>query len=136
MKKGLFFLFVLAVLASCNKDEDTPLYNIRYEVDVSVADSIKIEYHSDYYHASGELEQINPFEGSHTFMSGNIWVGRHSQTNRNDPYYIRITYEGYNNPQNVIYNVRVLANDTLLLDSFTDSLYTPVVELTGTVPSF
>lgn len=136
MKNWLFLVLTIVILASCNKDEDTPIYNIRYEVDVSVAADMKIEYYSDYYWASGELKEIDPFEGNHTFTSGSIWVGRHTQTNRDNPYFIRVTYDGYNNPQNVIYTVRVLANDTFLVDSYTDSMYTPVVELSGNIPGF
>lgn len=125
MIKKLIVASVFACsLHACKKDEFRPV-NVSYIVSVTDSNSVRITYNSDYYYASGIRKPVE-------FTSEGVsWNASHLAT-KEEEYYIRVEYMNELKPE-VNYKVRVVFNDTLVVDSAVFTHSVPVVELNGTV---
>ncbi|MBL7929759.1 MAG: hypothetical protein JNL47_09870 [Bacteroidia bacterium] len=125
MIKNIIAVSVLAfLLNACKKDDFRPV-NITYLVTVTDSNTVRITYNSDYYYASGIRKGIE-------FTSEGIsWNASHLAT-KEEEYYIKVEYLKELKPE-INYKIRVVFNDTLVVDSavFTNAI--PLVELSGTV---
>lgn len=125
MMKNIIAVSILAILLhACKKDEFRPV-NVTYLVTVTDSNSVRITYNSDYYYASGIRKGID-------FTSEGIsWNASHLAT-KEEEYYIKVEYLNERKPE-INYKVRVVFNDTLVVDSAVFTNAVPVVELSGSV---
>ena len=119
---GIKYIFVIAILLSlysCSKNNEEPIFNVIYQVDVFTSDSLKVEYNSDYFFSTKSYKPIFPLNSNnHTIIDGAIWQGERLTNNREEDYYIKVSNLIYTNPNNYSYGVRVYVNDTNLIDSY------------------
>lgn len=125
MMKKLIAVSILSFLFNaCKKDDFRPV-NVTYIVTVTDSNTVRITYNSDYYYASGIRKGIE-------FTSEGIsWNASHLAT-KEEEYYIKVEYLNERKPE-INYKVRVVFNDTLVVDSAVFSNSVPVVELSGVV---
>lgn len=125
MKRKLIAFFILAILFNaCKKDDFRPV-NVTYIVTVTDSNTVRITYNSDYYYASGIRKPIE-------FTSEGIsWNASHLAS-KEEEYYIKVEYLNERKPE-INYKVRVVFNDTLVVDSAVYTNSVPVVELSGAV---
>lgn len=123
-----FFLFAITFY-SCKK-ETKPFKKVQYEVVVYPGNEVGIKYNSDYNTESGNNKEIIINDDNNNYTNY-IWSAVHIQK-ADEPYYIKVDYKTYNNPQNLYYGVFVYVNDTLVAEEIRNT-YTPKIELTGSV---
>jgi hypothetical protein len=126
---GLFF-------TSCKKNKRDQIFNIVYAVDVYASDTMSLEYHSDYYHSSGELKRLNPLDTleHNLYLSNTLWLGTRNTENEEEGYYISVDFEDVNVPAGAQYGIRVFVNDTILIDSKYGDANGGVLVLEGVIP--
>jgi YbbR domain-containing protein len=124
MKKSIILFFAAALLSACKKDAFRPV-NVTYLVTVTDSNTVRITYNSDYYFASGIRKPVE-------FTSEGIsWNASHLAS-KEEEYYIKVEYMNERKPE-INYKVRVVFNDTLVVDSAVFTNAVPVVELSGMV---
>ncbi len=138
-KITFIFIFVFSVfVVSCKKKKGDTLFNITYQVDVFVVDSLNITYYSDYHFASGNIDLIYPLdETSHNlYLDNTVWVGTRTTSDKEEGYYVKVNYGDLTIPTGVAFGVRVYANDTILIESKEGDASTTSITVEGKVPNF
>jgi hypothetical protein len=125
MIKKIILASALALLVqACKKDAFRPV-NVTYLVTVTDSNTVRITYNSDYFYASGIRKPVE-------FTSEGIsWNASHLAS-KEEEYYIKVEYMNERKPE-INYKVRVVFNDTLVVDSAVFTNAVPVVELSGMV---
>lgn len=124
LKSLLLIILFSFLLAACKKDDFRPV-NVTYIVTVTDSNTVRITYNSDYYYATGIRKAID-------FTSEGIsWNASHLAS-KEEEYYIKVEYLNERKPE-MNYQVRVVFNDTLVVDSAVFTHSVPVVELSGLV---
>lgn len=112
------------ICSACKKDSFTSV-KVTYYVKIADSNSVNISYNSDYYFDSGTRKTITYTSG------GGIWVASHI-ANKQEEYYIKVDYiEALASETD--FQVKVIFNDTLTVDSIAQDTIVPSVEFQGTV---
>ncbi|GEM_PF-3430428 len=118
------FLAFVFVCSSCKKDEFSPV-KITYIVQTADSSTVRIIYNSDFYFDSGIRKPVD------YVSNGGFWAAHHIAA-KPEEYFIRVEYL-----DSVIaetdYQVKVIFNDTVTVDSVFYEFAFPVVELRGDV---
>ena len=131
MNKHFYITLLLVILiVSCKQEPVRPYKNIQYQVVVYPGNEVGITYNSDYNIKTGQQKEIVINDANNNY-SNYTWIATHIQE-KNEPYYIKVKYKTYNNPNHYKYGAFVFINDTLT-DQFIDSNYVAEVTLTGKV---
>lgn len=129
-KNIVCIVYILLLFGACKKESIQKYKQVQYQVVVYPGNEVGIIYQSDYYTHSGKQTEIIINDANNNY-SGNTWFANHIQE-KEEPYYIKVTYKNYNNPNNLNYGVFVFVNDTLI-DQFVTNTYQPEIVLTGKV---
>ena len=125
MIRKIFLLStILVVAASCKKDHFSPV-TVTYFVQVADSSIVDITYNSDYFFDSGTNKPVR------YVSNGGIWAASHIAY-RQEEYHIKVDYISNANPEKD-FQVKVIFNDTLTVDSVRYDTVVPEVELKGTV---
>jgi YbbR domain-containing protein len=124
--RTVILLVFLSLLTTCKKDNFRPV-NVSYRVTITDSNTVRITYNSDYYYATGIRK---PIEFTSTGLS---WQASHLAT-REEEYFISVEYIHERKPE-THYKVKVIFNDTLVVDSAFYTHAVPKVELRGLVTS-
>jgi len=125
----LLVAFVAPLLYSCSKDTKD-FKKVQYEVVVYPGNEIGITYNSDYNIENKTQKEIVINDANNNYTNS-IWSAIHIQQG-DEPYYIKVDYKTYFNPNSNNYGVFVFVNDTLVAQDIRNT-YTPSIELTGKV---
>ncbi len=130
-KFNYFFIvaFTASLLYSCSKDTKA-FKKVQYEVVVYPGNEIGITYNSDYNIENKTQKEIIINDANNNYTNS-IWSAIHIQQG-DEPYYIKVDYKTYSNPNGNNYGVFVFVNDTLVAQDIRNT-YTPSIELTGKV---
>ena len=133
MLKNLLLFFIIVILCTaCKKEPTRPYKKIEYQVVVYPGNEVGITYNSDYTISTGQQKEIIINDANNVYTNY-TWIAKHLQQ-KDEPYYIKVKYKTYNNPDSLKYGVFVFINDTVVA-KYIDSVYTPEVVLTGKVYS-
>lgn len=119
-----YFLLLFFFITSCKKDTFTSV-KVTYEVKVADSSIVDITYNSDYYFDSEIRKPVR------YVSDGSRWSASHV-ANKEEEYYIKVDYLSSVNPEND-FQVKVIFNDMLTVDSVKNDTIVPFVELRGTV---
>lgn len=124
MKNNILFLAGIFFFNACKKDDFTPVY-VTYAVKAADSSELRISYNSDYYFDSGTRKPVN------IISNGGFWAATHLAT-KQEEYYIKVEYLSSVNPE-TDFEVKVIFNDTMTVDSVYFDHIEPLVEFSGIV---
>lgn len=127
-------LLALVVVISACKTKPIPVYSLTYEIDVFNQQPFDVTYYSDLYYASGNTSTIEVNKDTSDIWPYVVWWGTRTSASNDKDYFIQVEFPNYTNVNNVSHGVRVLANDTTLIDEINITNYTGPLILTGTIP--
>ncbi len=134
MLKNTALLLLFLIFIGCDKDDaDTPISNIKYQIQLPDTFNLSIQYYSDKYFDTGNLESFTINNNSYTPPKEGFWEGKRIQSDKSKGYFIQVNVNNTNEFDGVL-KVIVFVNDTIAIDSTSYSFGTTEINLQGSIP--